>query len=82
MVGVSPAAANDAGMLTSSLRLVRVEVDGDAPANRSPAQELEGAEDIAVHLLPAAGLLRHLEVRGEWGRAGEALPLAVSALQG
>ena len=64
VVSVSPAAANDAGMLTSSLRLVVVEVDGDGASNRAPVQELEVAEDISVHLLPVAGLLGHLEVRG------------------
>ena len=51
----------DPGVCNANSCFVYVEVDGDAPGNRSPKPELEESEAITTFSLPFDGLASHLE---------------------
>jgi len=59
---VTPIMVADPGMSNANLRVVVVDVDGDAPENLDPQQQLDEGEFIEVHRVPlGAGFCEALE---------------------
>ncbi|MBF0504485.1 MAG: NUDIX hydrolase [Candidatus Omnitrophica bacterium] len=54
IVDVSPVLKTGASLINDNARIVYVEVDEQLPANQTPVQELEDAEDIQVCLVSLA----------------------------
>eukprot|EP00727_Mastigamoeba_balamuthi_P007950 m51a1_g3776 ADP-ribose diphosphatase, putative (216) ;mRNA; r:150780-151479 len=57
----------DPSITSDNTRFVFVDVDGDAPENRAPAQKLEEDENISVRLVPIPDLLSTLDKYAEKG---------------
>ena len=68
VVSLSPALRIMSGIMTQSVRIVRVEVDENLPANLRPHQSLERGEEIEVVLVPEKEVKRFIVKEVEKGR--------------
>ncbi len=51
----------DPGLSSDSVSFVTVEVDGDAPENDNPKQDLQHGEHIFVEIVPCDEILQYLD---------------------